>query len=109
LDAYELAVKERGFVGTLDDWFNSLRGAKGYTGERGIPGTDGESNAIWKPIVTEDGIISFVLDTTDTPPTPMNIKGNTGTFMESDGLIRLLNRRARIFNSNIIRKNSGII
>lgn len=38
--AYELAV-ERGFTGDLQAWLESLKGAKGDTGEQGVPGPQG--------------------------------------------------------------------
>lgn len=40
LSAYEIAVKN-GFVGTVSDWLESLKGADGLPGKDGINGTDG--------------------------------------------------------------------
>ncbi|MBO5320493.1 MAG: hypothetical protein J6B01_11905 [Ruminococcus sp.] len=41
LSAYEIA-KENGFVGTVSDWLESLKGADGLPGKDGINGTDGK-------------------------------------------------------------------
>lgn len=41
LSAYELAVQQ-GFVGTLDEWLASLKGAAGAKGEKGDKGEQGE-------------------------------------------------------------------
>lgn len=38
--AYEVAVEE-GFVGTVDEWLVSLKGAKGATGAAGVAGPAG--------------------------------------------------------------------
>lgn len=40
--AYELAVSE-GFVGTLEEYLESLHGQQGDPGPQGIPGPQGES------------------------------------------------------------------
>ncbi|MDE6664982.1 MAG: hypothetical protein K2K14_02170, partial [Ruminococcus sp.] len=40
LSAYEIAVKN-GFVGTVSEWLESLKGADGLPGKDGINGTDG--------------------------------------------------------------------
>ena len=40
MSAYELALQE-GFVGTLDDWLNSLKGEEGPQGEQGPQGIQG--------------------------------------------------------------------
>ncbi|MDE5763863.1 MAG: collagen-like protein [Ruminococcus sp.] len=40
LSAYEIA-KENGFVGTVSEWLESLKGADGLPGKDGINGTDG--------------------------------------------------------------------
>lgn len=44
LSAYEIA-KENGFVGTVSDWLESLKGADGLPGKDGINGTDGKDGA----------------------------------------------------------------
>ena len=44
LSAYEIAVKN-GFVGTVSDWLESLKGADGLLGKDGINGTDGKDGA----------------------------------------------------------------
>lgn len=44
LSAYEIAVKN-GFVGTVSDWLESLKGADGLPGKDGINGTDGKDGA----------------------------------------------------------------
>lgn len=41
LSAYEIAVKN-GFVGTVSDWLESLKGADGLPGKDGINGVDGK-------------------------------------------------------------------
>ena len=40
LSAYEIAV-ENGFVGTVSEWLESLKGAEGLPGKDGVNGTDG--------------------------------------------------------------------
>ena len=42
--AYELAV-EQGFVGTLDEWLDSLKGADGADGNDGANGTNGTNGS----------------------------------------------------------------
>ena len=39
--AYEIAV-EHGFVGSEEEWLESLKGEKGDTGPQGPPGADGK-------------------------------------------------------------------
>lgn len=41
-------------------------------------GDGGSSNELWYPEVSEEGVISFSKQETDTPPTPRNIKGSKG-------------------------------
>ena len=41
LSAYEIALKN-GFVGTEEEWLESLKGEQGIPGEQGVPGENGE-------------------------------------------------------------------
>jgi len=46
-DAYELATQSGWFSGTMEAWFDTLRGDRGVQGERGSPGPAGQpSNAV---------------------------------------------------------------
>ena len=51
--AYELAI-ENGFVGTVAEWLESLKGRNGIDGKDGLPGKDGKDGADGLP--GEDGI-----------------------------------------------------
>ena len=65
--AYELAVR-LGFIGTLDEWIYSLKGAKGDQGETGPQGEKGEKGdmgpqggAVWPDIYVDNNMwIHFV-------------------------------------------------
>ena len=58
--AYEIAVQE-GFVGTEQEWLNSLKGADGHdgtNGTNGTNGTDGADGTTFTPSVSNEGVIS---------------------------------------------------
>lgn len=44
-DAYELAITRGYFSGTLEQWIESLKGARGDKGDRGIDGINGKDGA----------------------------------------------------------------
>lgn len=47
LSAYQVAVVN-GFVGTEEEWLESLVGPEGDPGAPGAPGTDGDDGAVWR-------------------------------------------------------------
>lgn len=64
--AYEIAV-EKGFVGSEEDWLESLKGADGQQGVAGQDGKDGEDGEDWIPTEQElndiaDRVISRLPD-----------------------------------------------
>lgn len=63
LSAYELA-KENGFVGTLAEWLESLKGADGLPGKNGIDGKNGTDGKDGR-----DGVDGITPDMSEYPPT----------------------------------------
>ena len=64
--AYEIAV-EKGFVGSEEEWLESLKGADGQQGVAGQDGKDGEDGKDWIPTEQElndiaDRVISRLPD-----------------------------------------------
>ncbi len=90
LSAYELAV-QNGFVGTLQDWFNSLRGPQGEPGTgngTGTPGTDGTNGLSAYELAVQNGFVGTLQEwinslqgaTGQTGPAGTNgINGTNGT------------------------------
>ncbi|MCM1007905.1 MAG: hypothetical protein NC485_08225 [Ruminococcus flavefaciens] len=69
LSAYELA-QENGFVGTLAEWLESLKGADGMPGKDGVNGVDGKDGADGKNGVDgRDGKDGETPDMSDYPKT----------------------------------------
>lgn len=62
-------------IGSLDDLTTANKDS--------IVGAINETNAAWYPTVSADGTISWERVLTTDAPTPQNIKGNTGTGIES--------------------------
>lgn len=62
-------------IGSLDNLTTANRDS--------IVGAINETNAAWYPTVSEDGTISWERVLTTDAPKPQNIKGNTGTGIES--------------------------
>ena len=78
--AYEIAVQE-GFVGTEQEWLESLKGADGQdgtNGTNGTNGTDGADGTTFTPSVSNEGVISWTNDGGKTNPPSVNIKGPAG-------------------------------
>ena len=84
--AYQVAVED-GFVGTEEEWLESLKGKDGQNGRdgqngtNGIDGQDGEDGidgVTFTPTVSPEGIISWTNNGNLPNPDPVNIKGNTG-------------------------------
>lgn len=73
--AYEIAV-ENGFEGTVEEWLESLVGAKGDPGVKGDPGTDGKS--ITSTEINESGelVLTYSDGSTDNVG---SVKGKNGT------------------------------
>ena len=69
--AYEVAV-ENGFIGTEQEWLESLKGEKGETGSTGPTG------ATFTPSVDADGYISWTNNKGLANPDTVNIKGPQG-------------------------------
>lgn len=62
--AYAIAV-ENGFVGTIAEWLESLKGEKGDTGAQGIQGEKGDTPVKGEDYFTEeekDEMVQAVLD-----------------------------------------------
>ncbi len=59
LSAYELAQKN-GFVGTLAEWLESLKGAYGRDGKNGVDGRDGENGLSAYELAVQDGYTGTV-------------------------------------------------
>ncbi len=66
LSAYELA-KENGFVGTLTEWLESLKGADGLPGKDGVDGKNGVDGKDGRDGV--DGVDGITPDMSEYPPT----------------------------------------
>lgn len=66
LSAYELA-KENGFVGTLAEWLESLKGADGLPGKNGIDGKNGTDGKDGKD--GRDGVDGITPDMSEYSPT----------------------------------------
>lgn len=82
LSAYELAVEE-GFIGTLEEWLESLIGPEGPQGEEGPQGDTGPTG----PTGPQGGFggdsmaYAFSTTTTDSDPGSGVIRFNSGTFI----------------------------
>lgn len=62
------------YNGTADKTINIIV-SDGATGGDGLPGADGKT---WKPSVSEAGELTWTIDSSETTPTPRNIKGPKG-------------------------------
>ena len=66
LSAYEIA-KENGFVGTVSEWLESLKGADGLPGKDGVDGKNGVDGKDGRDGV--DGVDGITPDMSEYPPT----------------------------------------
>lgn len=88
--AYQIAVED-GFVGSEEEWLESLKGQDGRDGVNGTNGIDGQNGqdgedgidgVTFIPAVSPEGIISWSNNGNLPNPSPINIKGRDG----EDGL-----------------------
>lgn len=69
--AYQIAL-ENGFVGTEEEWLESLKGADG------VIGVDGKNGSTFTPSVSPDGVLSWTNDGNLQNPSPVDIRGPKG-------------------------------
>lgn len=75
--AYELAV-EHGFVGTIEQWLDSLIGPAGADGEDGAPGTPGTAGPSAYDVAVENGFVGTPAQWLATLQGPPGVDGTDG-------------------------------